>query len=81
MMKNSYGSPVILTGLEGAELIFLRSSCMLLTILTKEWCRVKPRFVPVEEKRFLAQLSTEEWDSRGRDAAEGAEVPRSIKQT
>lgn len=51
-------------GLEGAELIFRRSSWMLFTILTREGCRVNPLFPPGDEKRFLAQFSIDDRDSK-----------------
>ena len=47
---------LLLTGLLGAELIFLRSLSMLFTNLIRDGCRVKLGF-PRVEKRFLAQFS------------------------
>jgi hypothetical protein len=47
---------LLLTGLLGAELIFLRSFSMLFTNLMRDGCRVKLGF-PRVEKRFLAQFS------------------------
>lgn len=47
---------LLLTGLLGAELIFLRSFSMLFTSLIRDGCRVKLGF-PRVEKRFLAQFS------------------------
>lgn len=67
------GAPVVcahsprapLAGLLGAELIFRRSSWMLLAILMRDGCRVKLRLVaPLGEgKRFLAQFPS--WRERG----------------
>lgn len=37
---------------------------MLLASFIREGCRVKRRFAPGDENRFLAQFSTEERDSR-----------------
>lgn len=45
------------TGLLGAELIFRRSSSMLLASLMSDGCRVKLALVPGEENSFLAQFS------------------------
>ncbi len=53
----------LLTGLLGAELILRRSSWMLLASFMSEGCRVKLRFAPGDENRFLAQFSTEERDA------------------
>lgn len=50
---------LVLTGLLGAEFIFLRSLSMLFTNLIREGCRVKFGF-PHVEKRFLAQFSFED---------------------
>lgn len=47
----------LLTGLLGAELIFRRSSWMLLAIFMSEGCRVKLRLAPGDENSFLAQFS------------------------
>lgn len=47
---------LFLTGLLGAELIFLRSLSMVFTSLIRDGCRVKLGF-PRVEKRFLAQFS------------------------
>lgn len=49
---------LVLIGLLGAELIFLRSLSMLFTSLMRDGCRVKLGFLCVE-KRFLAQFSFE----------------------
>lgn len=49
---------LVLIGLLGAELIFLRSLSMLFTSLIRDGCRVKFGFLCVE-KRFLAQFSIE----------------------
>lgn len=47
---------LVLTGLLGAELIFLRSLSIVFTSLMSDGCRVKFVLLHVE-KRFLAQLS------------------------
>lgn len=51
------------TGLLGAELILRLSSWMLFASFMREGCRVKPRLPPGDEKRFLAQFSTDARDS------------------
>lgn len=56
---------VTLVGLEGAELIFRRSSWMLFTIFIREGCLVNPLFPVGDEKRFLAQFSMDDRDSSG----------------
>ena len=62
--RDLYSLRELLTGLLGAELILRRSSWMLLASFMREGCRVKLRLAPGDEKRFLAQFSTDERDSR-----------------
>lgn len=57
--KHLYLLRAHLTGLLGAELILRRSSWIFLASFMREGCRVKLRLVAVDEKRFLAQFSTE----------------------
>jgi len=69
--KNRYVLALILTGLVGADWIFLLSLSILLTNFIRDGCRVKFCF-PLEGKRFFEHCSLEGMDSE-RGGGQGVE--------